>query len=142
MKSLKLASILATALAAVAATSLALAAAPSATVSWTAPTTYTDGTALAAADLASYTVIACRGASACVSFTTAAVAAGTAPPTSLAVPLTCGNYTFTVAAETTAAAKYPTISSVPSAAVPYATGVSCAPNPPSGVVVVATPGAG
>ncbi len=134
-------SIPALACAALLASALAFAAGPTAQVSWTAPTQYTDGHAVAPTDIAFYTVLACETASpgTCLTFKAAPATAGTAPPLSLIAPVSCGNYNFTVTATTTATALYPNETSAPSNVVPYATGITCTPNPPGGVTV--TPGA-
>jgi hypothetical protein len=47
----------------------------------------------------------------------------------------CGAVSFTVSVTTTATAMYPNATSGQSNAVPYATGVTCAPNPPTGLAV-------
>ncbi len=117
---------------AVCAVPLAIAVGTSAHASWTAPTTYTDGSALPASDIASYTM----------SWAPAGGQAGpsgsinvAATATTATVPVACGSVTFTIAVTTTATAKYPSATSSPSSGVPYATGVTCSPNPPAGLTV-------
>lgn len=113
----------------------ALAATPTANVAWTAPTAYVTGESLPASDIASYTVKACEVNSpgTCITKTVAA------PTTSIAnMALVCGEYDFTVTVTTGAGALHPNETSGPSNIVPFATGVSCSPNPPAGVTV--TPG--
>lgn len=101
------------------------AAGTSATVSWNAPVSYTDGTAVASGDIASYTV----KWSGTVSGST--TVAGTA--LSAVVPVACGTVTFTVLATSGASAKYPNQSSGDSNTAVYATGVTCTLNPPTAV---------
>ena len=110
----------------------ALAAGTSANVSWTAPTQYTDSSTLPATDIASYTISWAptsgqTGPSGSLSVT--------APALTATVPVPCGNTTFTVTVTTTATAKYPSETSAPSSAVPYATGVTCGPKAVTGVTV-------
>lgn len=114
-------------------TSLALAASTNgtqtATVSWTAPTQYTDGTALAATDIASYTVTYQTATSAVKSLT---VPAGTLTTTVAAL---CGTANFSVTVTTTATAVYPNATSSPAGPVPFVSSVNCVPNSPSGLTV-------
>lgn len=110
----------------------AYAAGTTANVSWTAPTTYTDGETLAASDLAYYTI-------AWSPLSTGGAPAGMlkviAPAITATVPVPCGGENFTVSVTTSATAKYPNATSAPSGAVPYASGVACTPNPPTGLTV-------
>lgn len=96
------------------------AAGTTATVSWTAPTSYIDNTPLPATDIASYTVLWTGGSK-------------TVTGLSTTVPVPCGSQTFTVIVTTTATAKYPSSTSDPSAPITYASGVTCRPNPPGAV---------
>lgn len=108
------------------------AAGTTANVSWTAPTQYTDNSALPATDIDHYTI-------------TWAPATGQSGPsgslnvagnlTSTTVPVACGNTSFTVSVTTSATAKYPNATSAPSNLVPYATGVTCGPKAVTGVTV-------
>lgn len=107
----------------------AFAAGTTATLTWVAPTTYLDGSALPVAQIDHYTI-------------NWLPSAGNGTPGSMNVagnvltanvPLKCGNVTFTVSVTTTATATYPNATSAPSSDVPYATGVSCLPNPPTGL---------
>ena len=109
--------------------SIAWASGTSATVTWVAPTTYNDGTAVGATDIASYTVTwVGSGPKTSGSLTV------TAPATSAVVPVACGSASFTVTATASATAVYPnTTSAASSPAVVYATGVACSLNPPTGV---------
>jgi hypothetical protein len=118
--------------------SVAFGAGTTANVSWTAPTAYVDGTALAASDIASYTVSwapATGQAGPSGSLKVSPAAGSTAVPTLATVPVACGDVTFTVTVTTTASAHYPNMTSAPSSPVPYATGAQCVPNPPTGVQV-------
>lgn len=117
---------------ALAAVAVSFAAGTSAKLSWIAPTTYSDNTPLPVADISSYTIT--WGPTGVVSGPAGSttVPAGTLA-TSVSVP--CGSTAFTIAVTTTATAKYPNTTSGPTSPVPYASGVSCAPNPPSGLVV-------
>lgn len=112
---------------------LVYAAGTTANLSWTLPVTYNDGTtALPATDIASITVCWTPPSSGgpqagCVTKAGAL--------TTTTIPVACGGESFTVAVTTTATAAYPNASSDPSASVPYATGVKCKPNPPTGLGV-------
>ncbi len=139
MRALRAAAIAAMVLSAAA---LALAGTPPiATVSWTAPTQYTDGTTLPATDLAYYTVSACEVNSpqTCIVQKAMPATAGQPPPLTLQVPMVCGTYNFTVTATTTATAVNPNATSGPAGPVQDVSGVSCRPNPPAGVAVTVTP---
>lgn len=106
-----------------------------ANVSWTAPTTYTDGTTLPANDIASYTVSWVSTAPG------AAVQSKTVPGGTLAtsVNVPCGSANFSVTVTTTATAAVPNATSGPDGPVTFASGVSCAPNPPGALAVSAAP---
>jgi hypothetical protein len=99
------------------------AAGPSATVTWTAPTAYIDGTVLPASDIDHYTVTPAGG----TSITTKTLSA--------VVPVACGSVAFSVTATTTATAAYPNTTSAPAGPVTYVSGVGCAPNPPDALAV-------
>lgn len=115
-------------------TSLALAASTNgtqtATVSWTAPTQYTDGTTLAATDIANYTVSYVTAASSTPK--TVSVPAGTLTTTVAAL---CGTANFSVTVTTTATAVYPNATSSPGGPVPFVSSVNCVPNAPGGLTV-------
>lgn len=107
----------------------ALASGTTATVSWAAPTTYNDGTAVGATDIASYTVTWVGSGP-----KTSGTLVVSAPNVSAAVPVACGSASFTVTATASATAVYPgSVSTSSSPPVVYATGVTCALNPPTGV---------
>lgn len=110
---------------------IAVASGTTANVSWTAPTQYTDGTALAATDIDHYTVTACEvnAPGTCVTATVKA------PATTGTLAVVCGQYDFTVTVTTGASATYPNATSSPSSVVPYASGVSCTPKAVTGVTV-------
>jgi hypothetical protein len=116
------------ALAALLAASSALAVGTTANVAWTAPTTYSDGTALPATDIASYTITwSPVSPYAKAGTVTAASTAGSATVTNLS----CGSYNFTVTVTTSATAYSPN-SSATSPVVVYNTGIACvAPKPSS-----------
>jgi hypothetical protein len=102
------------------------AAGTSATLSWSHPTTYTDGAALAASDIKETFIQWRRPGSA----TVAGSVRVTAPATSVVVPgLVCGNFTFTAQTIMTLGAT----ASDETSPVPYSTGISCKPNPPTGL---------
>lgn len=100
-----------------------------AAVSWIGPTTYTDGTAVKAGDIASY-VVTWTGATPALSGTV------TVPGTQLStlVTVACNSTSFVVAAVASATAVYPSGTS-PNSSPPvvYATGVTCTLNPPTGL---------
>jgi hypothetical protein len=108
---------------------IALGAGTSANLSWIAPTTYSDGSTLPATDIALYT-IQWTGGNAQVH--TQIV---NAPALAAVVNVPCGSASFSVTVTTTATAAYPNATSVPAGPVPYATGVTCQPNPVSGLTV-------
>lgn len=119
---------------AIATVTVSIAAGTTATASWKAPTVYTDGSSLPASDIDHYTL----------TWAPAAGSSGSGPSGSQNVPagtltatvnVPCGSTSFTVAVTTTAAARFPSASSGPSSPVPYASGVACAPNPPTGLAV-------
>ena len=114
----------------------ALAAGTTANLSWTNPTQYVDNTALPASDIASVTITwaPASGQSGPSGTLTVASIAGV-PPVASTVPVPCGNTTFTVAVTTSATAHYPNLTSTPSNAVPYATGVECGPKAATGLAV-------
>lgn len=104
------------------------AAGTTANISWTAPIAYNDGppaTALPASDIAFYTV----------SWGTNAGQSLQVTATSATVPVACGSANFTVTVTTTATAKYPNATSAPAGPVAYASGVTCAPKPVTGLQV-------
>ena len=107
---------------------VALASGTTATVTWVAPTTYTDGTSVAATDIASYTVTWTGTGS-----KTSGSLVVTAPALSATVPVACGSASFTVTVTASATAVYPGTSATSSPPVVYATGVTCSINPPTGV---------
>jgi hypothetical protein len=106
--------------------------AAAANLSWTVPTTYTDGEALPASQIAFYTI----------NYAPATGQAGPAgtlkvspPATTATVPVLCGSTSFTISVTTTASATYPNASSAQSSAVPYVTSITCTPNTPTGLTV-------
>lgn len=111
---------------------VSIAAGTSATASWTAPTAYTDGSALPASDIDHYTLTWGPAAGSSGPSGSVNVPAGTV---STVINVPCGSTSFTVSVTTGAAAKYPNSTSAPAGPVPYASGLSCAPNPPGGLAV-------
>jgi hypothetical protein len=111
---------------------VSIAAGTSATASWNAPVAYDDGSALPASDIANYTVSWGPATGQAGPTGSTNVPAGT---TTAVIPVACGTVTFTVSVTTTATAHYPNATSSPSTGVPYATGIACTPNPPSGLGV-------
>jgi hypothetical protein len=106
----------------------AYAAGSSVTISWTHPTSYTDGSALAATEIKE-TVITWRRPGNATVVGTARVAA---PATSTVVTgLSCGGFNFTAVT----VVKTNNVESAEAGPVLYATGVQCAPNPPTGLKV-------
>jgi hypothetical protein len=105
---------------------IAKAAGSVATVTWVHPVVYVDGSPLALADIKETIVTWRRPGSTTV--TGSVHVAG--PATSTTVNgLQCGNFEFT------AATVVQTVSSVETAPTLYATGVTCTPNPPTGLKV-------
>lgn len=104
----------------------------SAKCSWAAPTAYVDGSVLAAADIDHYTLTWVPSGSQAGPSGSINVAGGL---TSTTVPVACGSVSFTLSVTTGPNAKYPNATSAPTGAVPYVTGVSCTPNPPTGLAV-------
>lgn len=111
--------------------SVSFAAGTSSNVSWVAPTTYNDGSPLNAADIDHYT-LTWQPASGQVGPSGTLSIPGSALSAQVNVP--CGSTTFTLSATTGAGARYPNATSSSTSGVPYASGVACAPNPPSGLV--------
>lgn len=109
----------------------ALAAGTTANLSWTLPSTWSDGSTLSVSDLKE-TLIEWRRTAAGPVVGSVRV---TAPASSVSVPgLACGDFVFTASAVAKSTALYPnsqSASSSPPAA--YATGVECRPNPPTGL---------
>lgn len=102
---------------------------PSATVTWTAPTAYLDGSVLPVADIDHYTLSwSPAGGSPTGGILTVKALTAT-------VPVVCGTVQFTVTATTSATALYPNATSQATGPVPFASGVSCAPNPPGALAV-------
>lgn len=101
-------------------------AAPVATVSWNAPTTYTDQSPVKSGDIASYIVSWSRPTGPIIGSVTV-----TAPAVTTGVPVPCGSFVFTVSATTSATALYPNTTSAQSNAAPYISGVTCTLNPPT-----------
>jgi hypothetical protein len=116
------------------AASAAIAVGTTANVAWTAPTTYSDGTALPLTDIASYTITWSPNSPYAKPGTiTAASSAGTATVTGL----TCGTYNFTVTVTTTATAYSPNASATSSPVI-YNTGITCVAPKPSTFTVTVT----
>lgn len=101
-----------------------------ATVSWTAPTTYTDGSPIGATDLTQYTVSWSRT----IGGTPIGTQAVKVPATSAVVPVSCGGYYFTVTATAQLTGDAPA-TSLPTTALLFNSGVTCTPNPPGGPAV-------
>lgn len=113
-------------------TAITIAGGTTAQVSWNAPTTYADGSALPLSDIAHYTLTWAPNAA------QSGPSGSNTPPagaTNVTVPVACGSTTFVLTVTTTPTARYPNATSSPTSGVPYVTGVSCAPNPPSGLAV-------
>lgn len=105
---------------------VARAAGPAATLTWTHPTANTDNSPLAVSDIKETVIIWRRPGNSSIVGTVHVAA----PATSAVVPgLTCGSFNFT--AQTVVVVQ--SVASVESNSVLYATGVQCAPNPPTGV---------
>lgn len=101
------------------------AAGTAAQVSWSPPTAYNDASALPISDIASYTL----------AWTGSTSGSKTVTGTSTSVAVACGSVAFTVTVTTNAGAKFPNATSAPAGPVPYATGVTCGPNPPTALTV-------
>jgi hypothetical protein len=108
----------------VGALAISFAAGTSATLTWNAPTTYSDASALPVTDIAFYTV-SWNGGTVQV----------TSPALTTVVTVPCGSTAFSITVTTSATAKYPNATSAPDGPVPYATGIACVPNPPQGLAV-------
>lgn len=110
----------------------AMAAGTTANVSWTAPTVYTDGTALPATDIANYTI----NWSAASPYAASGSVTAASGLTIVVSSLTCGSYSFTVTVKTTATAYSPNAQSTTAPFV-YNTGIVCtAPKPGTFTVTV------
>jgi hypothetical protein len=98
-----------------------------ASVTWTAPATYVDGTPLPVGDIDHYTV----------SWTPVGNTAGALSVKTLAasVPIVCGTVQISVTVTTSATAVYPNTTSTPAGPVPFVSGIACAPNPPGALAV-------
>lgn len=99
-----------------------------ATLSWTAPAAYSDGTPMAATDISSYTVTYQSSASAAAAVKTVNVPAGT---TTATVSGLCSTVNFSVTVTTTSTAIYPNATSSPGGPVPFVSSVTCVPNAPA-----------
>jgi len=112
----------------------ALATGTTANVSWIAPTQYADGETLTASQIDHYTITWTTNSSTGVGGPTGSLTVpGTA--TTAKIPVPCGGVNFSITVTTGANAVFPNTTSVPAGPVPYATGVTCAPNPPTGLAV-------
>lgn len=111
---------------------VSIAAGATATASWVAPTTYSDGSSLPISDIDHYTLTWAPASGQSGPSGSMNVAAGTISQT---VNALCGSTTFTISVTTTATARYPNATSTPSGPVPYASGIACTPNPPTGLAV-------
>ena len=110
----------------------AYAAGATANLSWTAPTAYIDGEPLPAAQIDHYTITWTTASPTGVGGPTGSLnVPGTA--TTATVPVPCGSVNFSITVTTTAAAVFPNATSAPDGPVPYATGVTCGPNPVTGL---------
>jgi len=103
---------------------LAQAATPSAALSWTAPTTYTDGSPIISGELKTYTVEWRRSAGGALVGSLIV----NAPAVTATVPVACGVYVFDVIATAV-------IASGATNPVSFDSGVACTPNPPTGLKV-------
>jgi len=119
------------AFAAISALTVTFGAGTTANVSWTMPVAYFDGTALPASDIAFTTLTWSPQAGAGPSGSLKV----TAPATTAVVPVPCGSVNFVASVTTTSGAVYPGSTSDNTGPVPYATGVSCKPNPITGLAV-------
>jgi hypothetical protein len=106
-------------------TSTALASGTTALLAWVAPTAYSNGITLAPTEIAYYTITYTVGPS-------NQSLQVLAPALSTTVVVSCASTTFTISVTTTATATYPNATSGASSGVPYASGVTCVPNAPSG----------
>lgn len=109
------------------------AAGTSATIKWTNPSQYSDGTSLPVTDIGSYDITWTRLGST-VAVGTFHVSGGPATQTTIS-GLVCGGYNFTMTVTTSATALQPNSTSDPTSPASYPTGISCKPNPPTGVTV-------
>jgi hypothetical protein len=107
--------------------SIARAAGASATITWTHPTTSTDGSTLALTEIKETLIIWRRPGNS----TVVGSARVPAPSTSTVVTgLVCGSFQFSGAT----VVKTDDAASVENTPTPYATGVACPPSPPTGLV--------
>lgn len=120
------------ALAGLAALTVTFGAGTSATLNWQAPTEYTDGSPIQSGDIAYYTV---NWAPAAGQSGPSGSLQTSGPVLTATVPVPCGAVSFTVTVTSSGTAKYPNTTSAPTNPVPYASGVTCAPNPPTGLAV-------
>lgn len=105
---------------------LAIPAGTSASLDWTLPVAYEDGSPLAATDLKE-TIIQWRRPN---NATVVGAVHVAAPATSTVVQgLNCGDFQFTAIA----VVKLNNVTSTETMEVPYSTGIQCKPNPPSGL---------
>lgn len=106
---------------------LTFAAGTSAQIDWVHPTANTDGSPLALTEIKESLVSWSRVSEPSLTVGSIRVAA---PSTGVSIPnLTCGDFLFTVKT----IVKTNDVSSDPSNPVMYATGITCKPNPPTGV---------
>lgn len=109
---------------------VAFAAGTTANLSWTAPTAYVDSTPLPSSDIDHYT-ITWAPATGQVGPSGSETVPGSAVTSTAPVP--CGSTSFSITVTTTATAHYPNATSAPAGPVPYASKVTCSPNPPGGL---------
>lgn len=109
----------------IASVSIARAAGTSATITWVHPTAYIDGSALAVSDIKETIITWRRPGDSTVVGSTRVPGPAT---TTVVSGLVCGSFNFT-------AATVVQTSSAETAPAAYATGVVCAPNPPTGLKV-------
>lgn len=107
----------------------AFAAGPTATISWTHPVMYTDGSVLALSEIKE-TVITWRRPGSTVNAGSVRVVSPS--NTTVVSGLACGNFNFTAVT----VVKANDVQSDEGGPVLYATGVQCAPNPPTGLKVI------
>ena len=112
---------------ALASISISRAAGPTATVTWIHPLTYTDISPLAVSEIKETLITWRRPGNATI---VGSVRVPGPATTTVVSGLACGNFDFTAAT----IVKTNSVQSADAGPVLYATGVTCAPNPPTGLV--------
>ncbi len=110
----------------------AFAAGPIATLSWSYPTTYIDSSPLPITDIATVTITWSKTVNGSIVGTKTVAAPAT---TAQVTGLVCGSDFFRLTVTTTESAQEPSSTSDPTNPAIYAVGVSCKPNPVTGVTV-------